>query len=246
MPLRLLAAAFAAALLATMGLMFARVASMPAGLLDPRAGDFLLLHHLALGMSGGFALQVFLLYRPSTGVYRALAWGVAGFLALTLMPWMVLPDTVPGQVTAGHPLRWLIVAGCTAGGLWLLWSPAMREKSRRNRRLAGMGLILLPILAGAVGIGNPDLPDAATPTAAGSEPETSYGLGLGPEFAVWHGLALNLLFWLLLGLFSVLTARRIVQRRQSGDGDGNEGQNRPGNDPGRGPGNGPGSGPGMP
>ncbi|QDO97233.1 hypothetical protein FNB15_08105 [Ferrovibrio terrae] len=244
MPFRLLVAAFAAALLATLGLMFARVATTPAGLLDPREGDFLLLHHLALGLFGGFALQVFLLYRPLTGLYRALAWGMAGFLALTLMPWLVLPETVPGQMTARHPLRWLIVVACTAGGFWLLWSPGMGEKSRRNRRLAGLGLILLPLLAGAAGGDNPGLPDPGAGVLGDAAADAA------PEFAVLRGLGLNLLFWLLLGLFSVLTARRIVQRPQggmgggtgggSGDGDGRE------NRPGKGPENGPGIGPGMP
>jgi predicted cobalt transporter CbtA len=223
MPFRLLAAAFAAALLATMGLMFARVASTPAGLLDTGAGDILLLRHLALGLAGGLALQIFLLYRPSTGIYRALAWGVAGFLALTLAPWLVLPDTVPGQVTARHPLRWLIVAGCTAGGLWLLWSPGLGEKSRRNRRLAGLGLILLPLLAGAFGGAEPVPPGAGMPESPAAA---------GPDFAVWQGLFLNLLFWLLLGLFSVLTARRIVQRPQGANGGDSEGENRPGGGPG--------------
>jgi len=222
MPFRLLAAAFAAALLATMGLMFARVATTPSGLLDTGAGDILLLRHLALGLAGGLALQIFLLYRPSTGVYRALAWGVAGFLALTLMPWLVLPDTVPGQVTGRHPLRWLIVAGCTAGGLWLLWSPGLGEKSRRNRRIAGLGLILLPLLAGTLGGADPILPEA--------------GLDPGPDVAVWQGLFLNLLFWLLLGLFSVLTARRIVQQPQGGSGGGDGGETPPQNGPGIGPG----------
>ncbi|MFN3398860.1 MAG: hypothetical protein ACK4Z4_00845 [Ferrovibrio sp.] len=235
MPLRLLAAAFAAALLATMGLMFARVATMPVGLLDPREGDYLLLRHLALGLAGGLALQIFLLYRPSTGIYRALAWGVAGFLALTLMPWLVLPDTVPGQVTGRHPLRWLIVAGCAAGGLWLLWSPGLQEKSRRNRRLAGLGLLLLPLLAGAFGGADPVLPEPGMPEPAEAE------AGLGPDFAVWQGLFLNLLFWLLLGLFSVLTARRIVQQPQSGRNGGGSagGSSADGNRPGDGPGGGP-------
>jgi hypothetical protein len=238
MPFRLLAAAFAAALLATLGLMFARVATTPLGLLDTREGDFLLLHHLALGLVGGFALQVFLLYRPLTGLYRALAWGMAGFLALTLMPWLVLPETVPGQVTARHPLRWLIVAACTAGGFWLLWSPGMGEKSRRNRRLAGLGLILLPLLAGAAGGGNPGLPDPGVLGDTDAE--------AGPEFAILRGLGLNLLFWLLLGLFSVLTARRIVQRPQGGTGGGSSDGDGRGNRPGQGPESGPGIGPGMP
>lgn len=224
MPLRLLAAAFAAALLATMGLMFARVASTPAGLLDTRVGDTLLLHHLALGLAGGFALQVFLLYRPFTGIYRALAWGAAGFLAFTLMPWLVLPGTVPGEVTAAHPLRWLIVTACTAGGLWLLWSPGLGEKARRNRRLAGFGLLLLPLLAGAFGGGDPALSEAGAAENPADEAATM--------FVVWQGLGLNLLFWLLLGLFSVLTARRIVQRPQGGSGDAEGGGSPPGNGPG--------------
>lgn len=220
MPLRLLAAAFAAALLATMGLMFARVASTPSGLLDTGAGDVLLLHHLALGFAGSLALQVFLLYRPNTGIYRALAWGGAGFVALTLVPWLVLPGTLPGQVTVRDPLRWLIVAGCTAGGLWLLWSPGLDDKARRNRRLAGIGLLLLPLLAGAFGAGDPALPEAGAADGYGEEP--------GAEFAVWQGFGLNLLFWLLLGMFSLLTARRIVQRPQGGG----SGETPPGNGPG--------------
>lgn len=238
MPLRLLAAAFAAALLATMGLMFARVASTPSGLLDTGAGDLLLLRHLALGLVGSFALQVFLFYRPNTGIYRALAWGAAAFVALTLMPWLVLPETLPGQVTARYPLRWLIVAGCTAGGLWLLWSPGHHDQARRHRRLAGLGLLLLPLLAGTFGIGDPPLPDAGAAEGYGEDPAA--------EFAVWQGFGLNLLFWLLLGMFSLLTARRIVQRPQGGQGGGSAGETPPGNGPPNGPGTGPGSGPGMP
>lgn len=238
MPLRLLAAAFAAALLATMGLMFARVASTPSGLLDTGTGDVLLLRHLALGLVGSFALQVFLIYRPSTGIYRALAWGGAGFVALTLMPWLVLPETLPGQVPARHPLRWLIVAGCTAGGLWLLWSPGLGDRARRNRRLAGLGLLLLPLLAGAFGAGDPTLPEAGVADGHGEDPVA--------EFAVWQAFGLNLLFWLLLGLFSVLTARRIVQRPQGGQGGGGTGETPPRNGPPNGPGIGPGRGPGRP
>lgn len=230
MPLRLLAAAFAAALLATMGLMFARVATTPVGLLDTRMGDSLLLRHLALGLFGSFVLQVFLLYRPSTGIYRAMAWGAAGFLALTLMPWLVLPGTLPGQGAGQDTLRWLIVAGCTAGGLWLLWSPVASDKGRRHRRLAGMTLILLPLLAGAFGAGDPVLSDAAAEPGFGDDP--------GADFAIWQGLGLNLLFWLLLGAFSVLTARRIVQRPLGGNGGGGAGESPPGK--------GPESGPGMP
>ncbi len=230
MPFRLLAAAFAAALLATMGLMFARVATTPVGLLDTRMGDTLLLRHLALGVFGSFVLQVFLLYRPSTGIYRTMAWGAAGFLALTLVPWLVLPGALPGQGMGQYPLRWLIVAGCTAGGLWLLWSPGAGGKARRHRRLAGMGLILLPLLAGTFGAGDPVLPGDGAAADVGDDP--------GAEFAVWQGLGLNLLFWLLLGAFSVLTARRIVQRPQGGNGGGGEGESPPGK--------GPESGPGMP
>jgi predicted cobalt transporter CbtA len=230
MPLRLLVAAFAAALLATLGLMFARVASMPAALLDTGAGDLLLLRHLALGLLGGLVLQVFLLYRPHAGIRRGLAWGVAGFVVFTLMPWLALPDTVPGQVTPHHPLRWLIVAACTAGGLWLLWSPGNREKSVRHRRLAGLGLLVLPLLAGAFGVdghGPPDLGALETGVAGA-------GAGFGPELGVWRGLALNLLFWLLLGLFSIIMARRVVQRPQGADDHGNS------------TGGGPGAGPGLP
>jgi predicted cobalt transporter CbtA len=230
MPFRLLVAAFAAALLATLGLMFARVASAPAGLVSASEGDILLLRHLALGFFGGLALQVYLLYRPFSGIYRCMAWGVAGFLAFTLMPWLVLPDTVPGQVTSHHPLRWLIVAVCTAGGLWLLWSPGNREKARRHRRIAGLGLLILPLMAGAVGGDGHGPPGSGAfeTVDAVADPET------GPDFGVWRGLALNLLFWLLLGVFSVLMARRVVQRPQGMD-DGESG-----------PAGGPGSGPGTP
>ncbi|MEK9970312.1 MAG: CbtA family protein [Ferrovibrio sp.] len=228
MPLRLLVAAFAAALLATLGLMFARVATMPAVTLDTGAGDLLLLRHLGLGLCGGIALQVFLFYRPNAGIDRGLAWGVAGFLVLTLMPWLVLPETVPGEVTREYPLRWLIVTGCTAGGLWLLWSPGNGEKARRNRRLAGIGLLILPLLAGLLGGDGHGPPDAGALDSAGEGPDGEPGAA----FEVWRGLALNLLFWLLMGVFSILTARRIVQRPQGTDA----GENGAGGNPGSGPG----------
>lgn len=203
MPFRLFAAAFMAALLATLGLMFLRVATTPVGQLDVAEGDFLLLRHFALGLCGGLALQVVFLHKPP-GIYRGLAWGGAGFLALTLMPWLALPDSLPGRVSPEHPLLWLSVAAASAGGLWLLWWPGNTAgQPLLKRRLGGLVLLGLPLLAGAVGGGG-----GLEAGLSASEPVE----GIDPDFAVWRGLALNLLFWLLLGLFSVLSARRVVQR----------------------------------
>ncbi|MCW0233691.1 MAG: CbtA family protein [Ferrovibrio sp.] len=197
MPFRLLAAAFMAALLATLGLMFLRVATTPAGQLDIAEGDFLLLRHLALGLCGGLTLQVVFLHKPP-GIYRGLAWGGAGFLALTLMPWLALPGSMPGRVSPEQPLLWLSVMAASAGGLWLLWWPGDSGKPSPVRRLGGLALLLL---AGVSGGGFEDGLPRAEPMADDD-----------PELGVWRGLGLNLLFWLLLGLFSVLAARRVVQR----------------------------------
>jgi predicted cobalt transporter CbtA len=218
MPFRLLAAAFMAALLATLGLMFARVATMPVNQLNVTEGDFLLLHHLGLGFCGSLALQFVFLHRPP-GIYRGLGWGAAGYVALTLMPWLVLPDALPGQVSPGEPLLWLFVAAASAGGLWLLWRPGDPGKPRLLRRLGGLALLLLPLLASAMG-GSPLSP--ADPLE-----------GSDPDFGVWRGLALNLLFWLLLGLFSVLSARRVVQRPSAGGGGASGAETGSGPDPDR-------------
>lgn len=213
MPFRLLAAAFMAALLATLGLLFARVATTPVAELSVAEGDFLLMRHVALGFFGGLVLQIVFLYKQP-GIHRGLGWGVAGYFVLTLMPWLVLPDAVPGQVSPGQPLLWLFVVAVSAAGLWLLWRPHA-GKPPRLRRLGGLALLLLPLLVGTIG-------GPADGGLIGGDP----GQATDPDFGVWRGLALNLLFWLLLGVFSVLSARRVVQRPAGETGAG-AGSDRP-------------------
>lgn len=200
MPIRLLAAAFMAALGATLGLMLARVAAMPAVITHVPQNDLLLLHQIGLGFTASMILLLLALRRgqaaPTLG--EALFWGAAGFHSLVLAPWLILPDSIPGQISGESDgmLLWLCAVGASVVGFWALHRPGLR-------RLAGLVLLALPLLLGQLG-GGADGDGLVSP---------DYGHlpGDDPEFGVWRALGLNLLFWLLLGIFSMLAARRVMR-----------------------------------
>lgn len=214
MAIRVLAAAFMAALGATLGLMIARVAVMPAVMEQVAENDFLLLHHVGLGAAGSLVLQLVLLSRPDlTGaalLRTGLLWGLAGFLVMVLAPWLAQPDTVPGKIPSENGDKlflWVFAVGVTAVGLQALRRPGVNPLTGR---FAGLVLLALPLLIGSLGwTGTPDRLD--TP---------GYGLlaDTDPDFGVWRLLGLNLLFWLLLGVFSALTARRAMPARREKTG----------------------------
>lgn len=191
MPFRLFATAAMVAIGATLGLMVARALTIPLLPIDTAETDALLLHHLGLGIAGTLALLP-LLMRAGGGAMRGLLWGGGIFLVFSLFPWLAQPDTRPGRVPAGLGL-WLFSVAASSAGMWLL--------IRRDwqHRLAGAILLALPLLVGFV---------------LGERPERLLTPGFGeallqvPDLAVWRDLGLNLLFWLLLGVFSGLATRR--------------------------------------
>jgi len=206
LPLRLLLlGAFMAALGATLALMLGRAIVTPLPPM-PGDGDFALLHQVGLGIAGSLVIQLLLLGRgtPPAAIYGAL-WGLAGFWVLVLAPWLALPDSVPGQISAENGdrlLLWGFSLGTAAAGLWALLRPGTRPLTGR---FGGLVLLALPLLVGSLGW-------AGTADRLGTP-----GFGLlvdaGPDFGVWRRLGLNLLFWLLLGVFSALSARRAMPMR---------------------------------
>jgi len=198
MPFRLFATAAMVAIGATLGLMVARALTIPLMPIDTAETDALLLHHLGLGLFGALALLPLLMRAGGGGLRRGLLWGGAIFLIFSLFPWLAQPETRPGRVPAGLGL-WLFSVAASAAGLWLLAG----KDGRRDwqRQLAGGILLVLPLLLGFV---------------LGERPERLLTPGFGeallqvPELAVWRDLGLNLLFWLLLGVFSGLAMRRAM------------------------------------
>ncbi len=127
---------------------------------------------LPMVVLGGFGLDM----------RRGLLWGVAGFACFTVAPALGMPPEPPGVPVAdvgARQLWWVLTAGLTALGLWLIvWS-------RRNwvLRAGGAILLMLPHLIGA--------PEAIGPQVV---PAT-----LVRDFAIASVVG-NGLFWLALGI----------------------------------------------
>ena len=208
MPFRIFVAAFAAALLSTLALMVVRATILPPEGLSVEDNDRLLLHHIGLGMAGSLVLQLLFL-RDAPRLRQGLTWGLAGFAVFVFAPWLAQPGIPPGQMPATGAeaqLFWLFSLLATAAGLWLLWRPV---GPALPGRLGALILLALPVLSAGMALGDGDR--LATP---GYGELAREGDGAGPDFGVWLGLGLNLLFWLLLGVFSVVSARRVVQRTE--------------------------------
>ncbi|WP_374467350.1 CbtA family protein [Ferrovibrio sp.] len=219
MPFRLGAAAAMAAISATLVLMIVKAVVAPPDTPDIAGREAFLLQHIVTGLGGGLVLQ--LIYRQ-VGVPSyagGLAWGLGGFLTVVLMPWLVLPLELPGAWPrdAVGLLIWLFTALCTGIGFALLWlgRPVLGlVHPGRHVRILGAGLLLMPMLVVSSLPEWTALPAEADDPLAGLNPGLDFAPGttdaaLGVELS----LALDLLFWLLLGFFSVLATRRVVQRQ---------------------------------
>lgn len=120
------------------------------------------------------------------------AWGAAGFAALSLAPAIGLPPGLPGAEAAPLLARqfwWLATAAATAAGLAL-----MAFGYRLVLAIFGLVLIVLPHLLGA-----PQPPAHNSPVP----------VELTRMF-VAAAMATNLVFWLILGLACVYFLRRIT------------------------------------
>jgi cobalt transporter subunit CbtA len=113
---------------------------------------------------------------------RGLAWGVAGFAAMSLLPALGLPPELPGTPAAdivARQLWWLVAAAASAAGIALI-----AFARHWGLKAAGVALIVAPHLVGAP---QPPSHDVAYPGA------------LAGEFVV-ASLIVSALLWSLAGL----------------------------------------------
>lgn len=222
MPLRLIAAASMAAVLATLSVMIVRAVVDPPIMPDIAARETFLLQHVGIGLAGGLALQLAYRLHGLPSYPRSLLWGAGGFAAAVLAPLWCQPAQPPGVIPTedgGALLFWIFTVAVTGAGLWLLLAVADRW------RLIGLALLAAPpLLAPAsawrehTGLGTDSLagdiggalPLDAPPDAPPILPPYPMEYPAGEDAVLLLGL--NLLFWLLLGAFSVLAARRIMDR----------------------------------
>jgi cobalt transporter subunit CbtA len=148
-----------------------------------------------LGVGFGLALlAAMVLSGVRIDTRSGLAFGVAGFAALSLAPALGLPPEIPGSGAAAlgdRQLWWAFAAAATVAGLWLLLL-----SGRRALQIGGAILIALPHLIGA------PHPDAYASTAPAE---------LAGHF-VAASLAVSALFWALLGSLSGGFHERFAQR----------------------------------
>lgn len=232
MPLRLIAAAAMAAILATLSVMIARAVVDPPHVPDIAAREAFLLQHVGIGLAGGLALQA-AYWRHGVPAYPGgLLWGAGGFAAAVLAPLWSQPAQPPGVIPmedGGALLFWLFTVGVTAAALWLLlvvagrWrliglallaAPPLLAPASAWREQTGLGAGRLGAgsLAGDIGKALPSdaVPGDAPPDAPAILPATPMEMPAGQDAFLLLGL--NLLFWLLMGVFSVLSARRVLSR----------------------------------
>ncbi|WP_428249374.1 CbtA family protein [Ferrovibrio sp.] len=195
MTLRLILAGFCggviAALALTLGqhileLPLRQQALLAAGLdLPPpsRQMDVIIIRNLLFGFVFSTLLAAVYTHRaPPEGRVswrEAALWGLAGFIALALAPGLTLPPTIDGLVHEEAPVWWLVAMAGAALGLGLL-------AFGRRWRWLGLPLLLAPPLLA---------PESAIEDA--------------PEGFLYVDLALDLGFWLLLGLATAWVLRRM-------------------------------------
>lgn len=215
MPLRLATAAAMAAILATLAVMIARAVVDPPHVPDIAAREAFLLQHVGVGLAGALVLQLAFRRQGLPSYAGGLAWGAGGFVAAVLAPLWVLPNVPPGVLPlrdGGTLLFWLFTVAVTAFGLWLVLA------RRGSSRLFGLALLLVPSLLAPVSawrertsLVDPttSLPGDAPPDQPPVLPAEPMEMAAGADGVLLLGL--NLLFWLLLGVFSVLSARRVLR-----------------------------------
>ena len=130
---------------------------------------------------------------------HGLLWGAAGYAIFFLAPSFGVPPGIPGAISAPLETRqlwWLAAVLATATGL------AGFAFGKSPWRWAAPGLLVIPFLIGA--------PQAPTYVPANQSPAvTAELIQLGQEFISATAIA-NGAFWLVLGLASVWTVKRIV------------------------------------
>ncbi|WP_298720310.1 hypothetical protein [uncultured Ferrovibrio sp.] len=225
MPVRLGAAAAMAAILATLVVLIVRAIIDPPVVPNIASREAFLFQMIGIGCVAGLVYQLIFLWLGVPSYRGGLAWGLGGFAAAVLAPLLSLPDQPAGVMPAGDGgalLFWSFVVAVSGAGLMLLLL------GRGRQRLFGLALLLAPPLVAPASTWREQTGYAETPPGDVSgmltvDPLSSGSASLDPlpdiplEAATGGDtvlmLGLNLLFWLLLGVFSVLANRRVVQRR---------------------------------
>ncbi len=142
-------------------------------------------------MAFGFSLILTGFYNlfQTSKLYQGLAWGIAGYLSFFVSPALGLPPELPGKVAANLVERqyWFLgTVFSTAIGLMLILFP-----SKWPLKLLGFILLLMPHIIGA--------------------PQSEMHKSLVPHTLqtqfIWVASLSNALFWLLLGVLSLLIFR---------------------------------------
>ncbi len=156
----------------------------------------------------GFAMLLVAAMHLRGGAVNArsgLIWGGAGFMAFSLAPFFGLPPELPGMNAAAlesRQLWWVATVVLTAGGLWVLTSPA-KALTTPLKLAFGLLLIVAPHAFGA-----PQLADDAHAISA-------IPAHLSAEFSV-AALTHGLILWLLIGLGAGWLYNRHVNHGQAG------------------------------
>lgn len=207
MPFRLGAAAMMAAILATLVVLIARAVLDPPVAPDIAGRESFLFQHLALAAMAAPVFQIVFLARGQPDYRAGLQWGLGGFAAAVLAPLAAMPQ-LPAGILPLHDgatmLAWLTTAAVSGLGLWLLLQDGGPLRGDwRGRAVGGLLLVLPQLLAP-----QPVLPGETV--EAGAKVDPLAGMAAGSDLPLMLGL--NLLFWLVLGLASVLAARRVVHK----------------------------------
>ena len=131
---------------------------------------------------------------------KGVAWGVAGFLALFVVPALGLPPEIPGMEAAAIENRqgwWMLAVSTAIAGLACLAFAPIKLKA------LGLLMMAVPYLVGAPHPLGPAIshPDAQAVTALTQ---------LHADFVMASAMA-NLVFWLVLGLLSAyLLSRKLL------------------------------------
>ncbi|MBL6954674.1 MAG: CbtA family protein [Alphaproteobacteria bacterium] len=150
-----------------------------------------LLSNVLIGVGLGLVLAAMLALRDVTDWRQGVAWGLGGFIAVSLAPALGLPPELPGMAGGELLARqtwWFATALLTAGGLALIFL-----SDGPIWRVSGVVVAALPQIYGAP---HPATLDSNVPAI------------LAAEF-VTASLAANLIFWVILGALAAETMARL-------------------------------------
>lgn len=154
---------------------------------------FSLLANILTGVALGLILAAIFALRRVADWRQGVLWGLGGFIAVNLAPALGLPPELPGMPAAELLARqtwWLGTALFTAAGI-----AAIFLTRGLPWRLAGVALIVLPHIIGAP---HPASLESGVPAS------------LAADFAT-ASLAVNLVFWAILGILTALAMARLGQ-----------------------------------